>query len=375
MQLRADRLAGHLAQAGERGLRPLYTVWGDEALLAQEAADAIRRAARAAGYGERQVHIVAGAHFDWSGLLGDARSMSLFGARQLVEIRIPSGKPGKDGGEALQRYCQHLGDDVLTLVQLPKLDRTQQQSAWFTALDAAGVVVRVEPVERQALPRWIAERLAAQGQRIAAGSEGERALAYFADRVEGNLLAAHQEIAKLALLHPPGELGLDAIEGAVRDVARYDVFKLGEAVLGGQIARLLRMLDGLQAEGVAAVLVHWTLAEDIRGLKRVKDALASGRPLPLALRRRPGPLRPGRRRRPARHPGLPQADPDRRRAGRRAALQGGPRRLPPRDDRRPVLQRVAVRELSRAGQAHRHGDLRPGLGKAGQRACSVARLG
>ena len=284
MQLRADRLAAHLAQAGDGGLRRLYPVWGDEALLAQEAADAIRRAARAAGYAERQVHTVAGAHFDWSGLLGRARSMSLFGDRQLVEIRIPSGKPGKDGGDALQRYCARLSDDVLTLVQLPQIDRAQQQSAWFTALDAAGMTVRVEPIERPALPRWIAERLAAQRQRVVAGSEGERALAFFADRVEGNLLAAHQEIQKLALLHPPGELGIEAIEGAVLDVARYDVYRLGEAVLAGRVPRVLRMLDGLQAEGTAAVLVHWTLAEDIRGLKRVKDALALGKPLPLAMR-------------------------------------------------------------------------------------------
>ena len=284
MQLRADRLAAHLAQAGERGMRRIYTVWGDEALLAQEAADAIRRAARAAGYGERQVHTVVGAHFDWSGLLGSARSMSLFGDRQLVEIRIPSGKPGKDGGDALQRYCARLADDVLTLVQLPKLDRAQQQSAWFTALDAAGATVRVDAIERAALPRWIAERLAAQGQRVAAGSDGERALAFFADCVEGNLLAAHQEIQKLALLHPPGELGVEAIESAVLDVARYDVYRLGETILDGRIPRVLRMLEGLEAEGAAAVLVHWMLAEDIRGLKRVKDALTAGKPLPLALR-------------------------------------------------------------------------------------------
>src|SRR4051794_163375 len=165
MQLRADQLAAHL----QKGLRPLYTVWGDEPLLAQEAGDAIRAAARAAGYGERQVHTVAGAHFDWSGLLGAAMAMSLFSDRQLIEIRIPSGKPGKDGSDALQRYCDALGqpagDDVVTLVQLPKLDRTQQSSAWFGALDSAGVTVRVDPVARNALPQWIAQRLSAQGQR------------------------------------------------------------------------------------------------------------------------------------------------------------------------------------------------------------------
>ena len=134
------------------------------------------------------------------------------------------------------------------------------------------------------MPAWIAQRLAAQGQHVAAGAEGQRALAFFADRVEGNLLAAHQEIQKLALLYPAGEIGFEQIESAVLNVARYDVFRLGEAVLAGQAARALRMLDGLRSEGEAAVLVHWTLAEDIRGLKRVKDALGAGKPLPLALR-------------------------------------------------------------------------------------------
>ena len=284
MQIYADRLADQL----QRELRAVYTVWGDEPLLAQEAADAIRAAARAAGCSERQVHTVAGAHFDWSSLLGASQALSLFADRQLVEIRIPSGKPGKDGSEALQRYCEIAieagGRDVITLVQLPRLDRSQQSSAWFAALDRAGITVRVDPVERKALPAWIAQRLAAQGQHVAAGAEGQRALAFFADRFEGNLLAAHQEIQKLALLYPAGEIGFEQVESAVLNVARYDVFRLGEAVLAGQAARALRMLDGLRSEGEAAVLVHWTLAEDIRSLKRVKDALAAGKPLPLALR-------------------------------------------------------------------------------------------
>ena len=284
MQVRADQLATHL----QKGLRPLYTVWGDEPLLAQEAGDAIRAAARAAGCGERQVHTVAGQYFDWSGLIGASMAMSLFSARQLIEVRIPSGKPGKEGSVALQRYCQLIessqSDDVVTLVQLPRLDRTQQSSAWFTALDSVGVTIRVDPVDRQALPQWIAQRLAAQQQRVQGGDAGQRTLAFFADRIEGNLLAAHQEIQKLGLLYPAGELSFDQIEAAVLNVARYDVFKLGEAVLAGQVGRALRMLEGLQAEGEAAVLVHWTLTEDIRGLKRVKEALAAGKPLPMALR-------------------------------------------------------------------------------------------
>jgi len=284
MQVRADQLAAHL----QKGLRPLYTVWGDEPLLAQEAGDAIRAAARAAGCGERQVHTVAGQHFDWSGLLGASMAMSLFSARQMIEVRIPSGKPGKDGSAALQRYCELIessqSDDVVTLVQLPRLDRAQQSSAWFTALDSAGVTIRVDPIDRQALPQWIAQRLAAQRQRVQGGEAGQHTLAFFADRIEGNLLAAHQEIQKLGLLYPAGELGFEQVESAVLNVARYDVFKLGEAVLAGQVARSLRMLDGLRAEGEAAVLVHWTLTEDIRGLKRVKEALAAGKPLPMALR-------------------------------------------------------------------------------------------
>ena len=284
MQLRAEQLAAHL----KRELRPIYTVWGDEPLLAQEAGDQVRAAARAGGCSERQVHTVAGAHFDWSSLLGAAQALSLFADRQLVEIRIPSGKPGKDGSDALQRYCESAeaggGRDVITLVQLPRLDRSQQSSAWFAALDRSGITVAVYPVERKALPQWIAERLAGNGQRVASGSDGQQALAFFADRVEGNLLAAHQEVQKLGLLYPAGELAFAQIEAAVLNVARYDVFKFGEAVLAGQAARALRMLGGLQAEGESAVYVHWTLAEDIRSLKRVKDALVAGRPLPLALR-------------------------------------------------------------------------------------------
>ncbi len=280
MQIRTEGLAQHFA----KGLRAIYTVYGDEPLLAQEAGDLIRAAARAQGYGERKVFTVAGNHFDWAQVQGAAQALSLFSERQLIEIRIPSGKPGKDGSEALQRYCARLPEDVVTLVTLPRLDKTQLSSAWFMALDGAGVSVKVEPVERRALPQWIAQRLAAQGQRVADGEIGQRTLAFFADRVEGNLLAAHQELQKLALLHPAGELSFEQIEAAVLNVARYDVFKLSEAVLGGNVPRLLRMLEGLQAEGEAAVLVHWSLAEDIRALKRVRDAVDAGKPLPMALR-------------------------------------------------------------------------------------------
>lgn len=282
MQLPAPQLLTHL----QKTLRPLYTVHGDEPLLVQEAADAIREAARTQGYTERTVHTVQGAHFDWGSVVAAGNSLSLFADKQLIEIRIPSGKPGKDGSAALQQIAEGAAgnDSTLTLVLLPRLDKATRTGAWFAALDGAGATVQIDPVERHALPPWIAARLAAQGQRVAAGEAGQRTLSFFADRVEGNLLAAHQEITKLGLLYPAGELSAEQIEAAVLNVARFDVFKLSEAVLAGRRERVQRMLDGLQAEGASEVLVHYTLAEDIRALKRVKDALGQGRPLPMALR-------------------------------------------------------------------------------------------
>ncbi|MDH1703509.1 DNA polymerase III subunit delta [Comamonas terrigena] len=282
MQLAFNQLGAHL----QKGLRSLYTLHGDEPLQQQEAADAIRAAARAQGHTERSVYTVAGAHFDWSAVLAAGGSLSLFADKQMVEIRIPSGKPGKDGSAAIQQLAAQAAqdDNTLTIVTLPRLDKQTKSGAWFAALEAHGVTVQIDTIERGTLPPWIAQRLALQGQRVVSGEEGQRTLQFFADRVEGNLLAAHQEIQKLGLLYPQGELSLSQVEQAVLNVARYDVFKLSEAVLSGQLARVVRMLDGLQAEGAAEVLVHWTLAEDIRALKRVHDAMAGGQPLPMALR-------------------------------------------------------------------------------------------
>ena len=287
MQLAPAQLSEHL----KRGLKSLYTLHGDEPLLLQEFADALRAAARLQGYTERTVHTVAGAHFDWSEVLASGGSLSLFADKQIVEVRIPSGKPGKDGSVALQQLAERAqGDDTtLTLVMLPQLDGATTKGAWFGALESFGVTVKFEPIDRRTLPQWIAQRLQLQGQRVAGGEEGQRTLQFFADRVEGNLLAAHQEIQKLALLYPvkgegDGILSFDQVENAVLNVARYDVFKLSEAVLGGQFVRVARMLDGLQSEGTSEVLVHWALAEDIRSLKRVKAALQAGRPMPMALR-------------------------------------------------------------------------------------------
>jgi DNA polymerase III subunit delta len=282
MQVGAAQIREHL----QRGLRSLYTVHGDEPLLVQEVGDAIRQAAREQGYTERTVHTAAGAHFDWSAVLASGGSLSLFADKQLIEVRVPSGKPGKDGSQILQQLAQAAqgNDSTLTLVLLPRLDSATLKGAWFGALDSFGVTIKVDPVERPALPQWIAQRLQQQGQRVAAGEEGQRTLQFFADRVEGNLLAAHQEIQKLGLLFPAGELSFEQVENAVFNVARYTPFKLAEAVLGGQVARVQRMLDGLQAEGEAAVLVHWALSEDIRTLHRIRMSMDAGRPLPMALR-------------------------------------------------------------------------------------------
>jgi DNA polymerase III subunit delta len=286
MQIATAQLSTHL----QKGLKSLYALHGDEALLIQEAADAIRTAARAQGYTERVVHTVAGAHFDWSEVLAAGGSMSLFGDKQMVEVRIPSGKPGKEGSAAIQRMAESAqgNEDTLTIFILPKLDKMTKTGAWFSALDSFGVTLEVQEIDRRALGSWLTQRMAQVGLRVRSGEEGERTLKFFADRVEGNLLAAHQEIQKLSLLHPgdaaaPQELSFEQIEAAVLNVARYDVFKLSEAVLSGNLARTQRMLDGLQAEGEAQVLVHWALSEDIRNLHRVRSLMDEGKPLPMAL--------------------------------------------------------------------------------------------
>ncbi len=286
MQIATAQLSTHL----QKGLKSLYTLHGDEALLIQEAADSIRATARAQGYTERVVHTVAGAHFDWSEVLAAGGSMSLFGDKQIVEVRIPSGKPGKEGSTAIQKMAENAqgNDSVLTLFICPKLDKITKTGAWFGALDSFGVTLEVQEIDRRALGAWLTQRLGAVGLRVKAGEEGERSLKFFADRVEGNLLAAHQEIQKLSLLHPssvdaPKELSFEDVEAAVLNVARYDVFKLSEAVLAGNLARTQRMLDGLQAEGEAQVLVHWALSEDIRNLHRVRSLMDEGKPVPMAL--------------------------------------------------------------------------------------------
>jgi len=268
-QLRLEQLDAHLS----RQLVPPYVVHGDEPLLSLEAADAIRAHARAAGYSERVV-LLADRSFKWGELGAAGASMSLFGDRQLIELRMPTGKPGTEGAEAIQGFCAALSPDTFALISLPRLDKAGQNSAWFGALERRGVVVNVYPVERPKLPEWISARLARGKQRA-----DKDTLQFLADSVEGNLLAAHQEIQKLGLLFPQGELDFESVRAAVLNVARYDAGKLGEAMLAGDKARLARMLEGLRGEGEAAPRILWILAEEIRAISRVRRGLAAGRPL------------------------------------------------------------------------------------------------
>lgn len=274
MRIDTEQLAQHIG----RGLKPLYTVYGEEILLALEACDRIRRRCREEGYSEREVLSVESG-FDWSQLAASGNSLSLFATRRLLELRIHTGKPGNDGAEALRRYAADLPPDMVTLISLPKLERTQQSSSWFDALDAAGVMVAANPVTVARLPRWIADRLALQDHHV-----DEQTLAFLVSRVEGNLLGAHQEVQKLALLFPPGKLDPGQVKDAVLDVARYDVFKLGEALLAGDAPRFARMLNGLRGEGAGPPLVLWALAEEARALLHVGRGLAAGRALQQLLR-------------------------------------------------------------------------------------------
>jgi DNA polymerase III subunit delta len=274
MAITSEELPRHLVS----GLKPLYVVYGDALLLAIEAADSIRAAARAAGYSERETFI-AEQHFKWNELRNSAQSLSLFDSRKIVDLRIPSGKPGVEGGQALQDYVANLSSDILTLISLPKLDWTVQKSQWFGALERYGVMVSADDIPRNALPRWIAGRLKRQEQTVDEGT-----LEFLADRCEGNLLAAFQEIQKLALLFPAGPLSFEQVKDAVMDVARYDIFKLSEAMLSGNAARFARILDGLRAEGTATVLILWAVSEDIRTLGKALQAAQRGGNLGNALR-------------------------------------------------------------------------------------------
>ena len=274
MRISTEDLPQHL----KRGLGSLYVIHGEALLLSIEAADAIRNAAREAGYTERET-IIAEQYFKWGELRNSAQSMSLFSSRKVIDLRIPSGKPGIEGAQALQDHCENLDPDTLTLISLPKLEGTAFKSKWFAALEQHGTIISADEASLAALPTWIAGRLRRQGQSADADT-----LKFLADKVEGNLLAAYQEIQKLALLFPEGALSFDQVKDSVMDVARYDVFKLSEAMLAGDAERYARILDGLRAEGTATVLILWAIAEDIRALAKVSRAMQQSGNLANALR-------------------------------------------------------------------------------------------
>ncbi len=274
MNLRPDQLAAQLS----RPLAPLWLLHGNEPLLVLEAADAIRAAARLQGFDERET-LVVGQGFRWDALALAAGNLSLFGGNKLIDLRIPTGKPGRDGGDALQRYARALPEGTVTLITLPELDWQTRKTAWFTALAGAGNTLELNAPERERLPDWIAGRLAAQGQ-----SAERDALVFIAEHVEGNLLAAHQEIRKLGLLHGEGRVTLDQVQDAVLNVARYDIDKLRQAALEGDPARCVRLIEGLASEGAAPPLVLWALANEIRTLASLKTGQDAGQPLPALFK-------------------------------------------------------------------------------------------
>jgi DNA polymerase-3 subunit delta len=283
LKLTADSLGTHLAQA----LLPAYLISGDEPLLAGEAADAVRERARAAGFTERDVHFIERAA-DWNDVRASCASLSLFGARRLVEIRLATARPGVAGNEALVALLAAEDPDTLLLVLTPRLDRDAQGAEWVRAIERGGAWVQVWPVDAQRLVGWLRGRARRLGLEAS-----DDALALLAARTEGNLLAAHQELTKLALLSPAGPLTPDSVLTSVADSARFDVFQLGEAVLAGETARALRVLAGLRAEGTEPTLALWALT---RALRDLWSALEGAGPagwqrqsaaLAVALRRAP----------------------------------------------------------------------------------------
>lgn len=266
MKISADRLAGHLANK----LAPAYLISGDEPLLVDEAADSVRACARAAGFTDRERHVGAAQGFDWQTLAGNA-NLSLFASRKIVELRIPSGKPGTAGAKALTEFAAGLDADTCLLVITPKLDKRAASAAWVKALEQAGVFVQVWPVAVARLPGWIETRMRARGLTPVGD-----AVSVLVERVEGNLLAADQEIEKLLLQHGEGQIDGAAVARGVADSARFDVFALSDAALLGDTVRAVRVLDGLRAEGVAESLVVWALNRELQVLSAMAAAGESG---------------------------------------------------------------------------------------------------
>lgn len=257
MQLRPENLASHLAQQ----VLPLYLVSGEETLLVQECCDQIRARAREAGANERQILDASARDFDWNELLQGTSEMSLFAERKLIELRIPSGKPGAEGSKAFSEYLALSGGDDILLIVAGKIDKQSQNSKWFKALDGAGAIIQVWPVRSHDLPRWMEQRLAAAGLQIE-----REALQLLCERVEGNLLAAVQEIEKLKLLATDATISVESVTAAVSDNARYNVFGLADTALQGDAVASLRMLQGLRGEGTEPAVVLWALARELRTL-------------------------------------------------------------------------------------------------------------
>lgn len=269
MKLRPEQLAASL----NKGPASIYVVSGDEPLLVEESAALIRTALREAGVGERQ-SFQTETGFKWAEWLAGFDSLSLFAERRLIELRLPTGKPGVEGGKTLEAWAANPPADTWLLLSLPRLDRAGQNAKWFKALEAAGAFVAVQAPGLEQLPAWIGERLGRHGLKA-----DRETLAWLAARVEGNLLAAHQEIEKLSLLLPPGAIHLAQVREAVVDVARYDASDLPEALLKGDAIRYCRILDGLKAEGETPPLAVWMLANEIRNLYRLASGQARGETL------------------------------------------------------------------------------------------------
>ena len=261
-------------------LAPLYVFCSDEVLLLNESIDVLRQAARAEGFSEREVYTVE-PHFKWYEIIASQQSLSLFGDKKIIELRIPTGKPGKDGGDALKEIMRNLSEYVLLIISLPRLDKTSKSSVWFKALaEAAGRNVHdIASIELSKLPAWIQARLKRNHQSVSADTAQ-----WMANQLEGNLLAAHQEIQKLALLHPAGEIPENVVHEAVLNVARYDMFKLSEAVLAGDVARTCRMIEGLKAEGESIVPIVWSLTNEVRTLLTLKNETDNGGYLPALMK-------------------------------------------------------------------------------------------
>lgn len=266
MKLSSSDLEAHLS----RGLRPLYTVIADDVLLGEEALTLLRARARAQGCTERVVLTVEGG-FDWESVAAAGRSMSLFASKRLLELRIPNGKPGREGAKRLQELAARPPEDTVTLVALPAIDWRARKSAWITALQEGGVLVEAITPPREALPAWLAARLARNGQQADAET-----LEFLADRVEGNLMAAAQEVEKLALAWPAGRLSAEQVRGAVLDVSRHDPSALGLALIAGERERVVRMIDGLRAEGAPLPLLMWSVAQELRRVVAAREVLARG---------------------------------------------------------------------------------------------------